>query len=106
MSQVVKRNRNYLHCLVYCPSHQRKFLLDSATPEQVHAIVQAVHNLSHGFVSVSPENSRTLTSFNEHLKKLQDPEIPYKEKKKILVQEGGSFIPDVLSTFLGGLLLL
>ena len=106
MSQVVKRNRGYLHLLVSCPAHQRQFLLDTASPEQVHAIVQAAHNVSRGYVPLSNRDKQILTPYKDSIKDLEDPSIPYKEKKQILVQEGGAFIPDLLTTFLGGLLML
>ena len=106
MSQVVKRNRGYLHLLASCPTHQRQFLLETASPEQVHAIVQAAHNVCQGHIPLSNRDIRILTPYKESIKNLQDGNVPYKEKKQILVQEGGAFIPDLLITFLEGILLL
>ena len=106
MSQVVKKNRSYLQLLVYCPHHQRKLLLETATPAQVHAIVQAAHNLCRGHIPLSNREKEILMPFKDSIKELEDPSTPYKKKKQILVQEGGSFIPDMLTPFLSALLLL
>ena len=40
MSQVVKNNRGFLQLLAVCSAHQRQFLLRTATPQQLHALVQ------------------------------------------------------------------
>ena len=40
MSCVVKNNFGFVKLLADCPSHQRHFLLRTATPQQMHALVQ------------------------------------------------------------------
>ena len=47
MSRVVKKNLPFLHLLTCCPEHQRQFLLETATPEQIHALVQILFNMCH-----------------------------------------------------------
>ena len=103
MSQVVKKNHSYLQFLVTCPVHQRKLLLETATPEQVHAIVQAVHNICRGYIPLTNRENEILLPFRDSIQDLEDPNIPYKKEKQILVQEGGSFVPDILIPFLSGL---
>ena len=39
-SQVVKNNRGFLQLLAHCPTHQCEFLLMTATPQQVHALIE------------------------------------------------------------------
>ena len=41
MSRVVNNNRGFLQLLADCPAYQRQFLLKTATPQQLHALVQA-----------------------------------------------------------------
>ena len=60
MSRVVKNNLPFLHLLTCCPEHQRQFLLETATPEQIHALVQIVFNMLHGNIPVSKEVKRNL----------------------------------------------
>lgn len=106
MSHVVRNNLGYLQCLVYCPSQQRKFLLESATPEQVHAIVQVIHNYFHDYLPMTEEERRILRPYKKSIYALHHPSESFKKKKQILVQEGGSFITELLTPFISGLLML
>ena len=44
MSRVVNNNRGFLQLLADCPAHQRQFLLKTATPQQLHSLVQVLYN--------------------------------------------------------------
>ena len=44
MSSVVNNNRGFLQLLGDCPAYQRQFLLKTATPLQLHALVQVLYN--------------------------------------------------------------
>ena len=95
--------RGFLQLLAICPTHQRQFLLRTATPQQIHALVQVLHN-----VLIPEENRQKLLSYKDALINLALPDVPYKTKKRILVQEGGGFIQDLLApvvTSLGFLML-
>ena len=96
MSRVVKNNLPFLHLLTCCPEHQRQFLLETATPEQIHALVQILFNLLHGNIPVSKEVKRNLKKHADALVSLVESSVPYKKKKYILAQEGGGFIQDLL----------
>lgn len=105
MSRVVKNNLSFLHLLATCPAHQKQILLESATPEQVHAMVQAAHNIYRGYVPLTPAEKEALMPYKESIQELQDPSASFRTKKRIIVQEGGSFIPDLLLPLLTTLLL-
>ena len=96
MSRVVKKNLPYLHLLTCCPEHQRQFLLETATPEQIHALVQILFNMLHGNISVSKEVKCSLKKHIDALVSLVESSVPYKTKKQTLAQEGGGFIQDLL----------
>ena len=97
MSQVVKNNRGYLQLLACCPQHQHQFLLETATPQQMHALVQAIHNVLHSHVPVTEEVRLKLIPYKNPIVDLVNPKVPYKYKKQILVQESIGFIQDVLT---------
>ena len=106
MSQTVKRNRGYLQLLASCPHHQRQFLLETAIPQQMHAIVQAIHNVLHSHVPVTEQVRLKLIPYKDSIVDLVNPKVPYMYKKKLL--EGSGFIQDVLTpviTSLGFLML-
>ena len=44
MSRVVNNDRGFFQLLGGCPAYQRQFLLKRATPQQLHALVQALYN--------------------------------------------------------------
>ncbi len=106
MSRVVRNNRGYLHLLATCPSHQRQYLLNTATPEQVHALVQVAHNAACGYLPLSEHDCDNLKRHGKATSFLRSPAVPFKEKKQMLVQEGGGFVQDLIAPLLTTLLLV
>ena len=105
MSRVVKNNRGFLQLLADCPIHQCEFLLRTATPQQVHALVQVLYICALLYICVyvlfrhipfPEENRQKLLPYKDALLSLAEPNVSYKKKKYILVQEGGGFIQDLL----------
>ena len=108
MSRVVKNNIPFLHFLTCCPEHQRQFLLETATPKQIHALVQIFSNMCHGNIPVSKEVKRNLKKHTDALVSLVESSVPFKTKKQTLAQEGGGFTQDLLIpvlTIIGPLML-
>ena len=103
MSRVVKNNRGFFQLLAECSSEQRQFLLMTATPQQMHALVQVILNVLHENLPFSEEERRKLIQNKEAILNLALPDIPYKTKKQTLVQEGGAFIQDLLTPVLSSL---
>ena len=58
MSQVVKKNRGFLQLLAVCPAHQRQFLLRTAIPRQLHALVQVLYNVLKEYILIPEENKQ------------------------------------------------
>ena len=103
MSRVVNNNRGFLQLLADCPAYQRQFLLKTATPQQLHALVQVLYNILMGHIPISEENKRILLPHKDALLNLARPNDPFKTKKRVLVQGGGGFIEDVLAPFVSSL---
>ena len=97
MSRVVSNNRGFLQLLADCPPYQRQFLLKTATPQQLHALVQVLYNMLKGHIPISKENKRILLPYKDALLNLARSNVPYKTKKRVLVQEGSGFIENVLA---------
>ena len=102
-SRVVKINRGFLQLLAHCPTHQCDFLLKTATPQQVHALVQALYNVLRQYIPFPEENRQKLLPYKDVLISLVELNVPYKKKKHILVQEGGGFIQDLLPPVISSL---
>ena len=103
MSRVVNNNRGFLQLLADCPAYQRQFLLKTATPQQLHALVQVLYNVFMGHIPIPEENKRILLPYKDALLDLASPNVPYKTKKRVLVQEGSGFIEDVLAPVVSSL---
>ena len=97
MSRVVNNNRGFLQLLADCPAYQRQFLLKTATPKQLQALVQVLYNILMGHIPISEENKRVLLPHKDALLNMARPNVPYKTKRRVLVQEGSGFIEDVLA---------
>ena len=96
MSQVVKNNRGFLQFLAVCSAHQRQFLLRTASPQQLHALVQVLYNILKEYIRISQENKRNVLPYKDALVNLAEKNVPFKTKKRILVKEVDGFIQDVL----------
>ena len=106
MSRVIKNNLGFLQALSSCPQHQRQYLLDTATPEQVHALVQVAHNVLHCYVPTSEEDRTNLLPHKDTLSTFVSAATPFKEKKQLLVQEGGGFVQDLVAPLLTAMLMV
>ena len=65
MSQVVKNNRGFLQFLAVCPAHQRQFLLRTASPQQLHALVQVLYSILKGYILIPEENKREVLPYKD-----------------------------------------
>ena len=106
MSRVVNNNRGFLQLLAHCPDHQRQFLLKTATPQLVHALVQVLYNILKEHIPISEENKGILLPLKDALLNLARSNVPYKTKKRVLVQESSGFIENVLALVISSLGLL
>ena len=95
MSLVVNNNRGFLQLLADCLAYQRQLLLKTATPQQLHALVQVLHNTLMGHISIPEENKRILLPYRCFT--WPGPIVPCKTKKRVIVQEGSGFIEDALA---------
>ena len=103
ISRVLNSNRGFLQLLADCPVHQRQFLLKTATPQQLHGLVQVLYNILEGHITIPEENKRILLPYKDVLLNLARPNVSYKTKKRVLVQEGSGVIEDVLAPVLSSL---
>ena len=63
----------------------------TATPQQVHALVQVLYNVLKQYIPFPEENRQKLLPYKDALISLAEPNVSYKKKKYILVQEDGGF---------------
>ena len=64
----------------------------TATPQQVKALVHVLYNVLKQYIRFAEENRQKLLPYKDALISLAEPNVPYKKKKHILVQEGGGLV--------------
>ena len=96
MSQVVKNNRGFFQFLAVCSAHQRQFPLRTANPQQLHALAQVLYNILNEYILIPEDNKRNVMPYKDALVNLAETNVPYKTKKRHLVQQGDGFIQDLL----------
>ena len=106
MSRLLCDHFGYLYHLAHCSPHQRRLLLATATPEQVHAICEVCSNLSKGTIPISQEQKERLREHVDDIRDLADSSVSFKTKKQIIAQQGGGFAADVLSPLMSALSLI
>ena len=56
-----------------------------------------------GHIAIREDNKRILLPYKDALLDLASPDVSYKTKKRVLVQDGSGFIEDVLAPFVSSL---
>ena len=69
----------------------------------MHALMQTIHNVLYENIPIPEENKRKVLRHKNALVNLGKLDVPYKTKKQTLVQEGGNFIQDLLTSVISGL---
>lgn len=106
MSLNLHQDKAFLELLDKTKPLQQRALLITATPSQIHTICECVINVLHGTVPLTTANRNALIPYRNILYTLAEPTIPYADKKRFLVQEGGGFIDQLLPVILPALRLL
>ena len=78
-------------------------MLDTLTPEQVCALCEVTSHLAKRKFPLQKHEETILNGHSKHLLSLVDDSVPYKEKKKILVQHGAGFVDELLKPVLTAL---
>ena len=82
----------------------RKSILQVAPDDLVKAIYEIVYNVLCGNHKIQNKTKTELKKYKNHLRKLVNPSQSLSVKRKVLVQQGGSFLPFLLSSVLSGII--
>ena len=84
---------------------QQRTLLETAESGQVRAICECICNIMHGNIPIPNGIKDELAPRKQILRDFAGTKVPYKIKKEILMQSGGSIlrapIPAAISAILG-----
>lgn len=107
MSPKLKRlkvNKHMLYTLKSAPVKLQKSILKNCDDEVIKAIIEIVFNILEGVHKISPKTKHELEKYKLELRKIACPGRTLANKRKVLVQKGGSFLPILLSTVLSGII--
>ena len=94
----IKQNLNYLKILA-SPGRIAKALIKSGDKKLIAAICECVQNVMNGNVKINDIAKKKLAGHKRALRTLQ-AKSSLANKKKLLVQKGGSFLPIIIPTVL------
>jgi hypothetical protein len=78
-------------------------MLEGADRKLVKCICECAESVLRGKIPVDYTEYDILEKHKKVLRKLSDPEISTKDKKKIIVQNGGNFLLSLIPTVVGAL---
>jgi hypothetical protein len=82
---------------------KRQKMLEKADPRLVQCICKCAENILKGEVPINYTEKDNLEKHKEVLRKLSDPKKSTKDKKDIIVQNGGNFLLSLIPTVVGAL---
>ena len=99
-SKRLYRNKKFLEYYLDADKSSRKSLLQTANKDQIDCLCEATLNVLNTNVPVPANVKNQLCKHQKTLKKIAFHKDALKNRKKILVQKGGAFLPLILSTVL------
>lgn len=104
MVRRVHAHKDILSVLSRAKPNLRRAILEQLDRPTVDAICEICHNLVAGAVPLTPSKKSKLSKHKKVLRQLAQRGEGWKQKKKVLRQKGGAFLPVLLGTVLSSLL--
>lgn len=74
----------------------RKQILEKADESLIKTILECIHNVLRGNVPLEPKQKNKLKKHKSTLRNLVKSKSSIKNKRKVIVQSGGAFLPALL----------
>jgi len=100
MSLRLKRNFDLLRLLQQTKLKQRKLLLEGATNDLVLCICEIVDNILEDNVHMTPKQRKSLIKYKKVLRTLVNRKVAIRDKKELIANQKGGFLPAVLAPIL------
>lgn len=97
MSQCVFSQLPILERLAKAKPKERKKILESANSTLIQSIVECVENVLVGNVKLKKACLKKLQKFKNILRKINTTGRKLAQKKKVIIQTGGAFLPALLA---------
>lgn len=86
MSQLIKREKDFLLLLLSTSHKQRKALLGSIEKSQLSAIIQIVYNILHGFRALSDKDKKLLSRRKVVIREFVSKGVSINRRKRLLIK--------------------
>lgn len=96
MSKYVIKHLPVLKELATTSSKKRRMILEDASLELIKSIVECIENVLKGNVTLKKKCVDKLKRYKTILRKIFNSGKKLEQKKKIIVQNGGGFLPALL----------
>jgi hypothetical protein len=100
----VKQHLHLLRVLHKADRKLRESLIRNADAKLVHCLCECAHNTLRGNIPISSHQKKKLSTHKVILRKLTNKKASVKQKKKLLLQKGGAFLPLLLAPIIGALI--
>ena len=99
-----KKNLSLLGALCHGDKKHRAAITRVADKPLVKCICECVLNILHGVVKLSASEKRRLSKHKHTLRKLSHSNDDWRTKKRVIIQNGGSFLPILLAPLVSTLI--
>lgn len=100
MASKLKKHLPLLQALANSNSVIRKKIIKTGDTKLIFAIIECIHNTLIGNVKLSKKEKDLLRPYQNILRRISKSGDTLENKKKLIVQKGGSFLPLILSPIL------
>lgn len=97
MSDCVFKHLSKLNAIAHAKPKIRKQILEKANLALIKSIVECIENVLKGNITLNKQCKEKLTKYKSILRKIFNAEKKLATKKKIIVQNGGAFLPALLA---------
>lgn len=97
MSDVLYSQLYLLDILSRAKQKERKRILESSTYKLIKSIVECIENVLRGNVKLDKNKFDKLKRYKNVLRRIRSGSNKWKHKKQIIVQQGGSFLPSLVT---------
>lgn len=96
MSQCVIKNLPLLKILVSSPPKLRRKILETGSLQLIKAIVECIENVLKGNIAIEESELKKLKKHKSTLRAVSKAPNKLSQKKKVIIQKGGAFLPALL----------
>lgn len=96
MSQCVIKNIPLLKILSSAPPKLRRKILETGNLQLIKAIVECIENVLKGNIAIEESGFKKLKKHKSALRAVSKAPNKLSQKKKVIIQKGGAFLPALL----------